>query len=57
MDGEPMTIAERLKAGFDRWFAELQALTNTRLEPEEWTGRWFDGFTPAEALPLGPEQE
>lgn len=40
---------------YDVWFKQLQALTSLALEPEDWTGRWYDGFTPAEALQEGSE--
>jgi len=49
----------RLKAEFDEWFARLQAIETRRsgakLDPEDWAGRWFDGYTPEEALEDGPE--
>lgn len=51
------TMAERLTAEFDAWFAKLQALTDCVLVPEDWTGRWYDGFTPADALAEGPEED
>lgn len=47
----------RLKADFESWFKRLQALTEQVLVPEDWTGRWFDGYTPEEALEDGPEDD
>lgn len=46
----------KLNAEFDAWFAKLQALTDVALNKEDWTERWFDGYTPEEALEDGPEQ-
>lgn len=50
-------IEAGLNAQFDAWFGRLQSLTSRALDPEEWTGRWFDGWTPEEALAEGPEPE
>lgn len=47
----------KLNADFDAWFVKLQALTTEILDPEDWTGRWYDGYTPAEALEDGPEDD
>ena len=44
-----------LQEAFDAWFARTQALTSEPLKPEDWTERWFDGYTPQEALEEGPE--
>ena len=52
-----MSMAEKLNAEFDAWFAQLQALTRKTLIPEDWTGRWYDGYTPANALEHGPETD
>lgn len=49
-------IEQRLNAEFDAWFARLQALTERVLVPEDWGGRWFDGYTPEDALEDGPEE-
>lgn len=45
----------RLNKEFDGWFARLQALTSRVLVPEDWTGRWFDSYTPEAALEAGPD--
>ena len=37
-------------AELDAWFAQLQSLTTCKLDVEDWTERWFDGYTPKEAL-------
>ena len=50
-------IEKRLEAEFDAWFARLQLLTSDALEPSDWTERWFDGYTPSDALAAGPEWE
>lgn len=53
-----MSTAEaKLNAEFEEWFAKLQALTSEALVPEDWTERWFDGYTPADALEDGPEED
>jgi hypothetical protein len=49
-------IEARLNAEFDAWFKQLQALTKDKLDPDDWGGRWFDRFTPEEALADGPEE-
>lgn len=51
------TVGEALNAQFDAWFKELQALTPEVLVPEDWTGRWYDGYSPAKALEVGPEED
>jgi hypothetical protein len=51
------TMAEQLQDQFNTWFQELQHLTDEPLTPEEWTGRWYDGYSPAEALADGPEED
>ena len=50
-----MDLGEKLNAEFEAWFKKLQALTDRALVPEEWTGRWYDGYAPADALAEGPE--
>lgn len=50
-------MQKRLEAEFNAWFARLQALTSRALEPDDWTGRWFDGYTPEQALTEGPEED
>lgn len=57
MEAQPGSVAHKLQAEYDEWFKRLQALTSKVLLPEEWTGRWYDGFTPEEALKEGPEEE
>ena len=52
-----MTLGETLQAQYDAWFGKLQALTDRALNPEQWTGRWYDGYTPAEALEDGPDHD
>ena len=44
-----------LKQQFESWFSRLQALTSETLNPDDWVGRWFDGYTPEDALNDGPE--
>lgn len=51
------TIAKRLQTEFDNWFAKLQELSTDKLDPEDWTGRWYDGYTPSDALAAGPEDD
>lgn len=48
-------MEKRLDEEFNAWFARLQALTDEPLTPEDWPERWFDGYTPEEALEDGPE--
>lgn len=49
-------IETNLNKDFDDWFARLQALTPaTKHVQEDWAERWFDGYTPEEALEDGPE--
>ena len=52
-----ITLGEQLNAEFDAWFKRLQSLTSEQLIPEEWTGRWYDGYAPAEALQDGPDED
>ncbi len=52
-----MDMKTKLTAEFDAWFLRLQAHTDAALVPEDWTERWFDGFTPADALAVGPEND
>jgi hypothetical protein len=51
------TMEQRLEEEFEAWFARLQALTPDELTPEDWTERWFDGYSPEEALEDGPEMD
>lgn len=46
-----------LNLDFDEWFTRLQALTNEALVEDDWVTRWYDHFTPEEALEDGPEDE
>lgn len=50
-------LEAKLNAEFDAWFAKLQALTSKQLNPDDWPERWFDGYTPEEALEAGPEND
>lgn len=50
-------IEQRLQTEFDNWFAKLQEISTEQLDPEDWTGRWYDGYTPSDALAVGPEAE
>lgn len=52
---KPGSISDQVQMEFDVWFRQVQALTPDVLNPEEWTGWWFDGCTPAEAIAKGPE--
>lgn len=49
-------IELRLNAEFDAWFKRLQALAKDELDPDDWGGRWYDGYTPEHALADGPEE-
>lgn len=51
------TLGETLQSQYNDWFKRLQALTDQALDPDEWTGRWFDGYTPADALQDGPDED
>jgi hypothetical protein len=51
------TLGEQIGAEYDAWFKQLQALTDAALDPKDWTGRWYDGYTPAEALADGPDKD
>ncbi len=53
----PTDMEANLHADFDAWFKCLQALTSEPLYPPDWTERWFDGYTPEEALEDGPDAE
>lgn len=55
-DEAPKNLGDKLEAEFDAWFKELQKLSPEPLDPEDWPERWFDGYTPAEALEDGPEE-
>ena len=52
-----MDAGDKLKAEFDSWFARLQALTTEKLNPEDWTVNWYDGWTPEESLAHGPAEQ
>lgn len=46
-----------MEADFDEWFKKLQALATDKLDPDEWTVNWYDGWTPEESLEHGPAGE
>lgn len=48
-------IEANLNAEYEAWFKRLQALTDEVLDINDWTGRWYDGYTPEHALKDGPE--
>ena len=51
-------LKAKLDAEYMAWFAKLQALTDVALDPDAgWIGRWYDGYSPAEALEDGPEDD
>lgn len=50
-------IEAAMNAQFDAWFAELQKLSSVALNPDDWGGRWFDYYSPADALAAGPERD
>jgi hypothetical protein len=50
-------LQTRLNAEYDAWFKQLQALTKDELDPDEWVDLWYEDYTPAEALEVGPEDE
>ena len=52
-----MDPEKKLNADFDEWFAKLQAISDVELTAEDWPERWFDGYTPAQALAAGPEHQ
>jgi len=47
----------RINAEYDAWFKRLQALTKDELDPNEWVDRWYENYTPAEAMEIGPEDD
>lgn len=51
------TLGARVNAQYEAWFKQLQALTSEVLDIEDWTGRWYDGYTPSEALEDGPDED
>ena len=51
------SLGETLQTEYDEWFKKLQALTSRALDPKDWTGRWYDGYSPAEALEDGPDED
>ena len=56
----PMTgrlLGDFLAEEYEAWFKQLQALTSNALNIEDWTGRWYDGYTPSEALEDGPDDD
>lgn len=64
MSGEWAKIADELRlaaasdilnAEYDAWIKKLEEIAGHELDPEEWTGRWYDGYTPKEAWEDGPE--
>lgn len=52
-----MDTEAKLNAEFNDWFGQLQALSDEQLVPEDWTERWFDGYSPKAALEAGPEND
>jgi hypothetical protein len=46
-----------LRRQYDEWFSQIQALSPDKLNPDDWVTRWFDGYTPQEALEDGPEPD
>lgn len=57
MEAEPGSIAHGIQEQYRIWFEDLQHLTSRALDPKDWTGRWYDGFSPAEALAEGPDND
>ena len=51
------TLGDYLQDKYDAWLEELQRLTSKVLDPSDWTGRWYDGYSPAEALEDGPDDD
>jgi hypothetical protein len=56
-EAQAPTLAKRLNAEFETWFDQLQTLTDQELDPDDWTGRWYDGYSPQEAIEDGPEDD
>lgn len=54
---EPKALGESISASYEAWFKQLQALTSDDLSAADWTGRWYDNYTPAEALLEGPDED
>lgn len=52
-----MDTEEKMNADYIAWFAKLQALTSRDLAPQDWVTRWFDGYSPSEALEEGPADD
>ena len=50
-------MSKKLEMEFDEWFNELKELSAGIVHPTGWVVRWFDGYTPSEALEEGPESE
>lgn len=55
--GMGMDVEQRLNAEFDAWFEELQKLSGEKLDKADWVERWYDGYSPKEALEDGPEDD
>jgi hypothetical protein len=53
----PDTLGSRLGAQYEDWFKRLQAISKEPLDIDDWTGRWYDGYTPEEALDNGPDDD
>ena len=51
------TLGETLQSEYNDWFQRLQALTDVVLHPDDWVGRWYDRYSPAEALEDGPDDD
>ena len=56
MSGRP-SIADRVRASYLEWFGALAKLAGRPLNEDDWTGRWYDGFTPEAALAAGPDPD
>lgn len=57
MKAQPGSIAHQLQAEYEAWFKRLQALTDEALDGDDWTGRWYDGYSPEEALAAGHDED
>lgn len=54
---QPGSIAWEVQRQYGAWFDRLQALTAETLNPDHWTGRWYDGLSPIEALHAGRDED
>lgn len=57
MKAQPGSIAHNIQTAYSEWFARLRALTDAPLIFEAYTGRWYDGYTPEDALRFGPDPD